>query len=151
MDPGRKVMNLRLDRGLTAQELGRAVGVSPSAISKLERGLGIPTAGILVRIARVLCVSCEYLLDDSLPYSYKPPECPRGGKGRTRMEVSREEKAFLTALRRARPAVREIAREFLSAPLWVHCLAHQAVFRAGGGEASASHGPQSSPMRREGH
>lgn len=44
----------RQERGLDARELAREVGISPSWVSKIERGLGRPKPSLTKRIALVL-------------------------------------------------------------------------------------------------
>ena len=58
---GRKIKNLRLDRGLSQIELAAKTGITPSAISKLEDGTNSPRAGTVYRIAQVLGTTVESL------------------------------------------------------------------------------------------
>ena len=44
----------RQEKGLDARELAREVGISPSWVSKIERGLGRPKPSLTKRIAVVL-------------------------------------------------------------------------------------------------
>ena len=60
---GKRLRNLRQDRGLTQVELGNRSGISQKDISKYERGT---TANLLatnlIRLADALGVSVDYLL-----------------------------------------------------------------------------------------
>lgn len=115
METGRKILNLRCDRKISQQELARACGITPSALSKIEAGINSPRAHVLYRIARNLGVTVEYLLDDQLPYPYPGYtyrqsffERNEDPTAMVRMDVTREEKAFLEALRRSSQVAREI-------------------------------------------
>lgn len=116
MQTGRKILNLRCDRKISQQDLARACEITPSALSKIEAGINSPRAPIIWRIAKQLGVTVEYLMDESMPYPYQgylyrqnlysknvDPKSP------VRMEASREEKAFLQALRKSNHVAREVA------------------------------------------
>ncbi len=103
MTPGRKIMNLRLDRGLSQIELAAKTGITCSAISKIEDDTNSPRAGTVYRIAQVLGATVEFLVDESMPYPYVPlkrPEVKHPTK-MVRRQVTREENRFLDKLRRA--------------------------------------------------
>ena len=116
MQTGRKILNLRCDRKISQQDLAKACDITPSALSKIEAGINSPRAYIVWRIAKKLGVTVEYLLDEEMPYPYtgyayrqdlltknQDPRAP------VRVEVSREEKAFLEALRKSNQIARETA------------------------------------------
>lgn len=48
------VRQLRLDAGLSQEELAQRAGMTQPALSRLERGDGIPTITLLARIANAL-------------------------------------------------------------------------------------------------
>jgi transcriptional regulator with XRE-family HTH domain len=48
------VVNARLKMGLTQEELAKRLSTKQSSISRLERGLDLPSLSFLVRIANVL-------------------------------------------------------------------------------------------------
>lgn len=137
MHPGRKILNLRCDREVSQQELARACDISPSTLSKIEAGINSPRAAVIWRIAQNLGVTIEYLLDEDIPYP-----CPAHDYRRELVaakydpeepvdkEVSREEAAFIDALRGAHPIAREIALSLPGAPMetirLVHFLMHHA-------------------------
>lgn len=60
------VMRLRRERGLTHEELAHALGVSQSAIGRLEAGDSNPRLITLSRIAHALGVTLSELLMDHL-------------------------------------------------------------------------------------
>ena len=64
---GEKLRRLRLQRGLTLQELAVALGYKTHAyISELENGRKLPTAGLVLRTARFFAVTTDELLKDEL-------------------------------------------------------------------------------------
>lgn len=62
-DTGKRIKDLREERGISRAKLGRAVGISPSAIGQIETGTTKnPNPVNLLHIARMLNVSPEYLI-----------------------------------------------------------------------------------------
>ena len=131
MQTGRKILNLRCDRKISQQDLARACEITPSALSKIEAGINSPRANIIWRIAKSLGVTVEYLLDEKMPYPFKgytyrhdllthddDPEQMVG------MKVTREEAAFLEALRRTNQVAREIAYAIPEVPMETVRLMH---------------------------
>jgi transcriptional regulator with XRE-family HTH domain len=57
------VSRLRLDRGLTQQQLAEAAGMRQPRVAELERGDGNPRLETLIRIANALGVDVAVLLD----------------------------------------------------------------------------------------
>ena len=60
-------MNLREARtkaGMSMQELGKAVGVSPAAICRYEKGQRTPKTRIAKRIAQILGINWYELIDE---------------------------------------------------------------------------------------
>ena len=116
MQTGRKILNLRCDRKISQQDLARACDITPSALSKIEAGINSPRASVIWRIARNLGVTVEYLLDENIPYPYSGyayrHECLTNDidpNTMVRMDVSREEKGFLDALRKTSSVARDVA------------------------------------------
>ena len=60
---GQQVRQLRLDRGLTLEEVASRSGCSLGSLSQLERGLGNPSFATLVRISHALRVSVGQLVE----------------------------------------------------------------------------------------
>jgi transcriptional regulator with XRE-family HTH domain len=51
------IINARLKNGLTQKELANLLGTKQSSISRLERGLSLPSLSFLLKIAEVLGMS----------------------------------------------------------------------------------------------
>jgi len=60
---GRRVKQLRLQKGMTLKEIESKVGVSATHVSEVERGKTSPTVGALCKIASALGVNASYLID----------------------------------------------------------------------------------------
>jgi transcriptional regulator with XRE-family HTH domain len=69
---GQKIRALRLERGLSQEELGREVGVTFQQIQKYERGANRVSAGRLQRIADALQVAVTFFYRDTV----EPPKGP---------------------------------------------------------------------------
>ena len=64
---GEKVRHLRVQKGLTLKELADALGYKTHAyLSELESGKKLPTAGLVLRVARFFNVTTDELLKDEL-------------------------------------------------------------------------------------
>ncbi len=61
---GKKLKAIRLKYDLTIQELAERSGVSSNMISRVERGLTIPSVDILLKIARVFNKSINYFVEE---------------------------------------------------------------------------------------
>ncbi len=59
---GKKILSIRQNANLTQEELALRMGVTPQAISKWERGQGLPDISILSDLCRLLNVSADLLL-----------------------------------------------------------------------------------------
>ena len=81
---GRRMRAARQERGLSTVQVARTVGVSPSLISQVERGLTAPSLDVLEGIARCLEVSIGSLADGDAPVlplparGARPPGRPPG-------------------------------------------------------------------------
>lgn len=62
---GTRIVKLRKNRGMTQQELGKILGVSPSTIGMYEQNRRNPGSKMLAAIAEVFGVSTDFLLDES--------------------------------------------------------------------------------------
>lgn len=60
MDIGPRIKLARAKAQLSTRELAERVGVSPTAISKFERGDAVPRQSTLLRLAKALSVGIEY-------------------------------------------------------------------------------------------
>jgi len=63
---GRKIRELRQQRGLSLRRLSDKVGVSPSAIQKIEQNLISPTLGTVLKIMKGLGTTLQSLLDEHM-------------------------------------------------------------------------------------
>lgn len=61
---GSKVRELRQARSMTLTDLASHTSLSPAMLSKIERGILIPTLPTLMRIALVFSVGLEYFFSD---------------------------------------------------------------------------------------
>jgi transcriptional regulator with XRE-family HTH domain len=61
---GKKLKTIRLKQGLTIQELAARSGVSSNMISRVERGLTIPSVQILMKLAEVFAKSINYFVEE---------------------------------------------------------------------------------------
>jgi len=114
METGRKIMNLRLDLGITQREMASKCRISPGSLSKIETGANHPSSAALRTIAKVLGTSADYLLDETAPYP--PPRPPARARGagndplqKVRAEITREESWLLEDLRSCGAYWREAA------------------------------------------
>jgi transcriptional regulator with XRE-family HTH domain len=61
---GKKLKAIRLKHGMTIQELAAQSGVSSNMISRVERGLTIPSVQILMKLAVVFQKSINYFVEE---------------------------------------------------------------------------------------
>lgn len=59
---GERIKTARKRAGLSQRDLGERANVSAMAISKYERGMDIPSSGVLIRLAKALGVTTEYFV-----------------------------------------------------------------------------------------
>jgi mannose-6-phosphate isomerase-like protein (cupin superfamily)/DNA-binding XRE family transcriptional regulator len=59
---GPRLREVRVSRELSVRELARRVGCSASLISQIERGISVPSVGVLYSLATELGSSLDYLL-----------------------------------------------------------------------------------------
>jgi transcriptional regulator with XRE-family HTH domain len=66
LDPGiglgQRLRAARVERNISVRELARLVGCSASLVSQVERGLSMPSVGVLYSLATVLQSSLDHLL-----------------------------------------------------------------------------------------
>lgn len=63
---GELIFKLRTEKGLTQKQLAEMLAVSDKAVSKWERGQGLPDVSLLGRISGIFGVNIEGLLDGGL-------------------------------------------------------------------------------------
>ena len=77
MTIGKRIALLRKEKGLTQEELATHMGVSPQAVSKWENDQTCPDISALPKLARLLGVSVDELLEgkqELAPVRLLPPE-----------------------------------------------------------------------------
>jgi transcriptional regulator with XRE-family HTH domain len=72
---GRRIAELRAERGLSVSELARRVGVSASAISQIERGHAQPSVPTLFAVSRALDAPTDAFFSEQppAPVTEQPP------------------------------------------------------------------------------
>lgn len=58
---GKKLKDLRKQKGITQEDLARIVEVSPSTVQKWEADVADPNTGVLMKIAKTFDCSLDYL------------------------------------------------------------------------------------------
>jgi DNA-binding XRE family transcriptional regulator/quercetin dioxygenase-like cupin family protein len=104
-DIGRRLAAHRGQRGMRVAELAREVGVTPSLISQIERGMSRPSVSTLFAIAQALDVPVDAFFREPQPpaAAAAPPDGPLGpagadgpgGAGRGRYAVRRGGRAVI--------------------------------------------------------
>ncbi len=95
---GNKIRSLRKAEGLTLEGLANQVGAGKSYLWELEnKGVGNPSAERLTKIAEILKVTPEYLLDDNLQ----------------QVEPEIEDEAFFRQYRRLNKRTKEQLRKIM--------------------------------------
>ena len=64
MSIGKNIKLLRERKGMTQEELGKAVGVSSMAVSQWENNRAVPRMGSIERLSEALGVSKSELISD---------------------------------------------------------------------------------------
>ena len=61
---GRNIAKLRSSRGLSQGDLGKEIGLTPSAISNIENAVSYTSIDTLIRFAEFFSVTMDYLLSN---------------------------------------------------------------------------------------
>jgi transcriptional regulator with XRE-family HTH domain len=69
MSFGNKVKQLRRQKKISQEELGKLIGCHPKHISKMENHNLVPYADTIKKIAEIFNVSTDYLLFDDVPHN----------------------------------------------------------------------------------
>jgi len=78
---GARLRAARMERSLSVRELARLVGCSASLVSQVERGLSMPSVGVLYSLATVMQCSLDHLL-------FGPSGSPAGVHGQPPVHYS---------------------------------------------------------------
>lgn|GEM_PF-6413832 len=91
-----KIRQLRKEKGLTQDELAKLLGVTNQAVSKWENGLSYPDVALLTKLAEVLGISIDSLLDDNSEIvreaAPEPPEARSVSEAPSLLEENTPEK-----------------------------------------------------------
>ena len=125
MEIGAKIKELRLERGLTQEELGDRCELTKGYISQLENDLASPSVGTLEYLASVLGVQAAWLLADekeeeAAGRTERLRACYRGGDWAGCLELAQDlqpddEQALLLALAAAQCALHALEAERFAA------------------------------------
>lgn len=63
MNIAEQITKSRKSSQMTQEELAYQLGVTPQAVSKWERGLGVPDLGVLGELCKILCLDANQLLE----------------------------------------------------------------------------------------
>jgi transcriptional regulator with XRE-family HTH domain len=89
MDIGKRIRDLREERGLTQREVARRAGLTPSGVGFIEHGqTRNPSAETVMAVARALGVPVEELLREPVPLDEAPS--PAGPEKRLSEEAGEE-------------------------------------------------------------
>lgn len=77
-----KILLLIRRKGMTQKNVAKKLGVKPVTISGYVRGTFLPSVAMLWQLSRLLGVSTDYLLDESL--GWPPPDSRGRGRPRKR-------------------------------------------------------------------
>ena len=66
MSLGNKLAQTRKKQNLTQEQLAERLGVTRQAVSRWESDAAYPETDKIVRMAQILEVSCDYLLQDGV-------------------------------------------------------------------------------------
>lgn len=75
MEIGKKIAQLRKEKGFTQKEVADFLNVSDKAVSRWESGVGNPDMNLIPKIAKLFGVSTDYLFDNG-----EQPDGPTAGK-----------------------------------------------------------------------
>ncbi|MBD5117810.1 MAG: helix-turn-helix transcriptional regulator [Clostridiales bacterium] len=76
MSLGNKLAEARKKQNLTQEQLAERLGVTRQAVSRWESDAAYPETDKIVRMAQILEVSCDYLLQDGVDEKGKPVASP---------------------------------------------------------------------------
>lgn len=71
-----RIKELRLEKNYTQEALAAKAGINQTALSRIECGLTLPDAGLLIRLSEIFQVSTDYLLclSDQRSYTENLPD-----------------------------------------------------------------------------
>lgn len=78
----RNIRRLRLERGISQEDLAHRAGLDRSYVSALDRGRRNPSLRVLHQVAVALDVSLVDIVSEHTAQDTLPPELPRGPRPR---------------------------------------------------------------------
>lgn len=100
---GNRLKEARLMKGMTQEELARAVHVTKGAIGNYESEVSSPKEPTLINLMKVLGVDANYLFQDLVDLQPAPP-------------LSSEEQRIVFSYRVADPSIQAAVRKLLDIP-----------------------------------
>lgn len=70
---GKKIRQIRKSQNLSIAALAEKVGISDNYQGKIERGEIIPSLPVIIKIANILKIGVDYLLDENLLVNFEKP------------------------------------------------------------------------------
>lgn len=68
---GKQLAKFRIERGLTQAQLAESLDVATETVSRLERGISIPSLKTLENISHIFNITLKDLFDFEYPQQYK--------------------------------------------------------------------------------
>ena len=109
MSVGRRIVELRKKRDMTARDLAGIVGVTPATISRYEHDKMDISADMLRKLSSALNVSEKNLIDDDPKYAFLAE--PQAEESSSRQK---EEAELLRGYRNLPPELQDIVRRLCS-------------------------------------
>ena len=72
MEVGAQIRKYRSNMGISQEQLAEKLGVTRQAVSRWESDAAYPETDKIVRMAQILEVSCDYLLQDGVDEKGNP-------------------------------------------------------------------------------
>lgn len=91
---GQRIRRMREAQALSREEVGALVGVEPDRLASFEDGHGIPSVGVVIKLARVLGSRVDGLLHGRASASSHPLTVCRAGDGGTADEQEDTEQGY---------------------------------------------------------
>ena len=108
MTTGEKIKYLRVQKGMSQEELGAKIGVKKAAVHKYENGIIVNLKRSTIEaLAKALDTSATYLFDDTFTESDDPTPPEQQKKARTIADLTEEELFYLKKYREATPEIKK--------------------------------------------
>ena len=105
---GERIRALRVESGMTQEELAEMIRVSNTTLSQYETGARIPSDAVKIKIAEIFQVSVDYLIGFSHTRNH-PKKEPATGKGDGSSDIDRRIRDLLSLVpEEKKPALYEM-------------------------------------------